>query len=48
METVAPESHMPDITRARTPMPKSTQNYIARCEHFATGALAITRHRLVA
>ena len=36
------------ITRARTPMPKSTQNYIARCEHFATGALAITRHRLVA
>ena len=36
------------ITRARNPMPKSTQNYIARCEHFATGALAITRHRLVA
>ncbi len=32
------------IVRARTPMPKTTANFLDRCEHFARGALALTLH----
>ncbi len=35
------------ITRARTPMPKSTANFLERCHHFASGQLQITAHRLM-
>jgi hypothetical protein len=33
------------ITRARTPMPKTTAHFIERCHHFASGQLAIAAHR---
>jgi len=35
------------ITRARTPMPKSTEQFLERCEHFASGQLQITTHHLI-
>ncbi|WP_217125113.1 hypothetical protein [Hydrogenophilus thiooxidans] len=35
------------ITRARTPMPKSTAHYLERCAHFASGQLQITTHHLM-
>ncbi|MCX7945751.1 MAG: hypothetical protein N2557_02105 [Hydrogenophilus sp.] len=33
------------ITRARTPMPKSTAHYLERCAHFASGQIALLTHR---